>query len=95
MTVHNINAWCRVCGKGYHVCNSCLSQKTIKPWRTITDSVEHYKIFLVLHDYNISKNKESAREELQNCDLGDLENFRPEIQAAIRDIMTEPEDTQA
>lgn len=95
MAENTINAWCRICGKGYHVCNSCLAQKTIKPWRTITDSMEHYKIYFVLHSYTISKDKESAREELRNCDLGDLEQFKPEIRAAIREIMTEPEETQA
>lgn len=89
MAETNINAYCSICGKGYHVCNSCLEQKTIIPWRTITDSVEHYKIYLALHGYTLSKNKEVAKEELTTCDLSDLENFKPEIKNVINEIMTE------
>lgn len=86
----NINAYCKICNVGYHVCNTCLSQKTFKPWRTVTDSIEHYKIYLAIHDYTISKDKEQAKLELQNCDLSGLQNFRPEIKSVIEEIMTEP-----
>lgn len=86
----NINAYCSICGKGYHVCNSCLEQKTFKPWRTIVDSIEHYKIYMAIHGYTLSKNKESAKQELEKCDLTGLENFKPEIQSVIKEIMTVP-----
>lgn len=78
---------CTICGKDYEVCNSCLQQKTFKPWRIVTDSIEHYKIYLVIHGYTISKNKDEAKKELENCDLSDLENFNPEIKAVIKEIM--------
>jgi len=90
MAENNINAYCSVCGKGYHICNSCLEQKSLKPWRTITDTIEHYKIYMAIHGYTLSKNKEIAKQELQNCDLSGLENFNPEIKAVIKEIMTEP-----
>ncbi len=89
MAENNINAYCSVCGKGYHICNSCLEQKSLKPWRTITDTIEHYKIYMAIHGYTLSKNKEIAKQELQNCDLSGLENFNPEIKAVIKEIMTE------
>ena len=85
----NINAYCSICGKGYHVCNSCLEQKTFKPWRTIVDSIEHYKIYMAIHGYTLLKNKESAKQELEKCDLAGLESFKPEIKAVIKEIMTE------
>ena len=85
----NINAYCKICGNGYHVCNTCLSQKTLRPWRSVVDSVEHFKIYLAIHDYTISNNKEEARLELTNCDLSELQNFRPEIKSVIEEIMTE------
>jgi hypothetical protein len=86
----NINAYCAICGKGYHVCNSCLEQKTFKPWRTIVDSIEHYKIYMAIHGYTLLKNKELAKQELEKCDLSGLENFKPEIKTVIKEIMTEP-----
>ena len=89
MIENKINAYCSICGEGYHVCRSCLDQKTFKPWRSVTDSIEHYKIYLALHGYTLSKNKEEAKKDLDSCDLSDLENFKPEIQSVIKEIMTE------
>lgn len=85
----SINAYCSICGNGYHICNSCLEQKSFKPWRTVTDTIEHYKIYLAIHGYTVSKDKESAKNELQMCDLRDLKNFNPEIKAVIEEIMAE------
>ena len=89
MSNKNINTYCKICNKGYQICNSCADQKRIKPWRTVTDTIEHYKIYLAIHGYTISKDKTSAKAELQNCDLSGLENFRPEIKSAIKKIMTD------
>ncbi len=84
---NKINAYCKICGTGYHVCASCLAQKGFRPWRTITDTSEHYKIYLAVHGYTISQDKEKAREELEHCDLSDMENFNPEIKSAVEEIM--------
>lgn len=91
MTETNINAHCSICGIGYHLCNTCSDQKIIKPWRTVTDSIEHFKIYTVIHGYTISKDKETAKNELQKCDLTGLENFNPEIKTVIKEILEEPE----
>lgn len=87
MAENNINAYCKICGQGYHVCNSCQNQKVFKPWRSIVDSIEHYKIYLAIHSYTISKSKELAKEELQKCNLTGLESFNPEIKSVIKEIM--------
>jgi hypothetical protein len=89
MEANEINAYCTICNTGYHVCKSCLEMKSFKPWRTVTDTFEHYRIFLAVHGYTISKDKDTAKSELQNCDLSDLESFRPEIQKIIKEILTE------
>ena len=90
MAETNINAYCSICGKGYTRCNSCADQKVLNPWKSVTDTMEHYKIYLALHGYTLSKNKEDAKKELENCDLSGLTNFKPEIQSAINEIMAEP-----
>lgn len=78
---------CRICNRDYEVCNDCLSQKTLRPWRSVVDTLEHYKIYYILHDYSVTKNKEEAKAELQKCDLSDMENFVPEIKEVINEII--------
>lgn len=90
MSEKDINAYCSICGVGYHICKSCKEQQTFKPWRTVVDSIEHYKIYLVLHGYSLTKDKEKAKSELQKCDLSDLENFKPNIKSVIKEIMADP-----
>ena len=41
------NAFCRVCGSEYHICN-CSSKES---WRKVADTAEHYQIFCVVRDY--------------------------------------------
>lgn len=81
---------CKICNKEYETCNTCASQKKYKPWRSIVDSVEHYKIYLAIHGYTILKDKEQAKKTLQGCDLSGLQTFRPEIKTVIEEIMAEP-----
>lgn len=83
------NSICDICGKPYRVCNSCTDIKSFTPWRTITDTMDHYKIFLVLSNYTNTKDKVRAKQELETCDLSELETFRPEIKAVIKEIMAE------
>lgn len=91
MAENNINAFCSICGRGYHICNSCLEQRAFKPWRTVVDSIEHYKIYLAIHSYTVSKDKKGAKVELEKCDLSGLDNFKPEIKSVIEEIMAEPQ----
>lgn len=85
--MENINAYCEICGKGYYVCKSCSDQIMIKPWRTLVDTIEHYKIFLVVHEYKKNKNKKKAKKELENCNLSDMENFKLEVKMIIDEIV--------
>ena len=85
-----INHWCVVCGKGYHACDSCNEIKSFTPWRSLTDSIEHFKIFSVLKDYNnnlIDKNE--AKEMLSNVDLSDKDSFKESSKRLIDDIFKE------
>lgn len=87
MAENNINAYCAICNEGYHICNTCKNQNVFKPWRTVTDTVEHYKIYLAIHGFTVTKNKEQAKKELVKCDLSGLESFNPEIKSVINEIM--------
>ena len=89
MENNNMNAHCSICGCGYRICHTCKNEKKFKPWRTITDTIAHYKIYMAIHGYTVTRNKENAKSELQNCDLSDMESFKPEIQSIIKEIMAE------
>ena len=83
------NATCAICGKPYKVCRSCQEIKSFTPWRTVTDTLQHYSIFLTLTEYAKTKNKEVAREELSTCDLSELDIFKESVRNMIAEIMKE------
>lgn len=81
-----LNATCAICGKKYHVCNACKDTKIFKPWRTITDTIECYKIYMIVHDYkNRTIRKNEARELLEKCNMPDY--IQPHIKNVIDEIM--------
>ena len=84
-----LNATCDICGKKYHICSSCKEVKSFTPWRTVTDTMQHYIIFLALSEYTKTKDKEKAKEELSKCDLSELDTFNENIKTAIKEIMTD------
>ena len=85
----DLHATCDICGKKYHVCNSCKEVKSFTPWRTVTDTMQHYLIFLALSEYTKTKDKEKAKEELSKCDLSELDTFNENIKSAIKEIMAD------
>ena len=85
----NINAYCEICGEGYYICKSCSDQVMFKPWKAVVDTIEHYKIFLVLYEYKKNRNKKIAKKELENCNLSDMENFKSEIKSLIKEILSD------
>lgn len=94
-----INATCTVCGKGYHMCLSCKDKMRLSPWKMYTDSAEHYKIHQIIHGFSTKLyNEDEVRMKLKNVDLSDLETFKPNIKAIIKDILKKEvvvEDVQA
>lgn len=80
-------ATCVVCGKEYDVCLSCKDQNKIKPWRSIADSAECYKIFLVLTQYNNGYvTKEEAKKQLETITFN-KKDFKESVQEKINEIM--------
>lgn len=86
-----LNAKCAICDKKYHLCKTCEDIESFLPWRTVTDTIDCYKIFLVLSEYTKTKNKEQAKKELSTCNLKEKDTFAPHIKVAIDEILAEPE----
>lgn len=85
-----INHWCVLCGTGYHACDSCSKEKTFTPWRTLTDTLEHYKVFIILKDYNNKLiDRDRAKELLSGLDLSGKENYKESAKKVLTDIYVE------
>lgn len=85
------NAVCSICGKGYYVCLSCSDAMKLHPFKSFTDTAEHFKIFQIVKGFNTGVyTKDEAREKFQNVDLKDIDSFRPHIKEIIKDILKEP-----
>lgn len=84
-----INHWCVVCGKGYHACDSCNKEKSFTPWRVLTDTIEHYKIFMILKNFNNQLiSKERAQELLFPMNLSDMESFKESAKKVLDKIFS-------
>lgn len=89
MTEKN-NAICDICGKEYYVCLSCSETMRLHPYKSFTDTAEHFKIFQVVKGFLTGVyTKEEAKEKFKNIDLNDIESFRPHIKDIIRDVLKE------
>ena len=83
-----INHHCIICGKGYHTCDSCNNIKTFTPWRTLTDTTEHFLLYMVLQDYiNKRITKAEAKKKLSNFDLSEKDTFKDSARNAINEIL--------
>lgn len=86
------NAVCSVCGKKYHVCQSCQNTGSFVPWRTVADSPSCYKIFQILSSHtNHQLADAQARALLQRCNLTELDTFLPEIKDTIMELLDKQE----
>lgn len=87
-----INAYCSICGNGYHMCLSCKDKMKLSPWKVYTDSAEHYKIHQIIHGLSTKVyTEDEAKNRLKNVDLSDLETFKPNIKAIIKNVLKEKE----
>lgn len=83
-----INAYCTICGNGYHMCLSCKDKMKMSPWKMYTDSAEHYKIHQIIYGLSTKVyTEDEALLKLKNVDLSDLETFKPNIKAIIKGVL--------
>lgn len=84
---NKINHWCVVCGTGYHACDTCDEIKSFTPWRALTDTVEHYQIFLILKQFNNGIiDKEEAKSMLSGLDLSKRDTFKESAKNVLNEI---------
>ena len=82
---------CIICGKQYKTCLSCQQEISLKPWRTITDEINCYKIFLVLSQYNNGYiKKDEAKKQLEKIRYNETE-LRESVRETIKEIMSTSE----
>ena len=74
------------------MCQSCSEVTKFKPWRTVTDTFEHYMVFLALSNYHHNGNVEEARKALSSCDLTDYESYNENIKSVIDEIMKDKQE---
>lgn len=85
------NAFCRICGSEYHICN-CSSEDS---WRKVTDTAEHYQIFCVVRDYvNQIIDADKANSLLGKLDLSGSDNFRQNIKNVLKEIKSKAKPVQ-
>lgn len=82
------NSFCAICGKSYYYCNSCKDTAHLYPYKILTDTSEHYKVFMIIRGYsNGLYTKEETRDKLNNVDISDLETYKENIKDIIKDIL--------
>lgn len=76
---------CKVCGAPYKTCYSCEKERS---WRIHTDTHEHYYIFGVLMEYQVSHNAKQAYSALRKrgINLRDTVGFTPSVQKILAEI---------
>lgn len=89
-----INSYCVICGTGYYCCISCPEQRDTS-WRILTDTANHFKIYMIICDYRDKKiSKEIAKEQLSKVDITGWENFKDGVNNLIAEILEEENTTK-
>ena len=86
---------CPICGKKFDGCRTC-HQKDIISWKTLTDTENHFNIYVILHKYNVLKSitKEQCKKLLLECDIVGYEEFPKHIMENIKDIIDAKEENK-
>lgn len=84
----NNNVKCVVCGKGYHLCMSCRDKIAMKPWKVLTDTPEHYKVYQVVNGYRAGiYTKDEAKIALENINIKDKNTYLDSVKKILDEIL--------
>lgn len=60
----------------------------LSPWKSHTDSPEHYKIFLLVKGYSTGVlNKKDCFNRLKNIDISDINSYKNEVKKVLEEIL--------
>ena len=91
----NNNVKCIICGKGYHLCRSCKDKLAIAPYKLLTDTSEHYKVYQVINGYRGKVyTKAEAKEVLKNIDTSDKETYLDSVKKILSEICDTKEEIE-
>lgn len=84
-----MKATCIICGKEYDACLSCKDKISLRPWKTVTDTIDCYKLFLILAQFNKgSLTKDVAKKQLSNIKYN-LDELKEHDKKVILEIISE------
>ena len=84
----NNNVKCIICGECYHLCRSCKDKLAVAPYKLLTDTSEHYKVYQVINAYRGKVyTKEEAREVLKNIDISDKDTYLDSVKKILDEIL--------
>ena len=86
------NHFCKICGKGYNACDTCVNQKNYAAWRAIACTQDHFQAYMVLYEYgNGTLKKADAKEMLSKVDIEGWEGYAAHNRDVIAEILAEDE----
>ena len=86
------NHFCKICGKGYNACDTCINQKNYAAWRAIACTQDHFQAYMVLYEYgNRTLKKADAKEMLSKVDIEGWEGYAAHNKDIIAEILSEDE----
>ena len=86
------NHFCKICGKGYNACDTCINQKNYAAWRAIACTQDHFQAYMVLYEYgNGTLKKADAKEMLSKVDIEGWEGYAAHNKDIIAEILSEDE----
>ena len=86
------NHFCKICGKGYNACDTCVNQKDYAAWRAIACTQDHFQAYMVLYEYgNGTLKMADAKEMLSKVDIEGWEGYAAHNKDIIAEILAEDE----
>ena len=82
--------WCRICGSEYSACDNCAEVRDINPWRSICDTQQHYKVFMIVKMFSDGvMNKTEANDALKHIGVTEkqINTFIPAVKEKLKALI--------